>query len=125
MKIAVTYDNGNLFSHFGQMEQFRIYEVVDEKVTNTNRSGHGTLVTLLSELKINVLICSEIGAGIQNALSKTGITLCDGVSSSVDAVVSDLFSRTLAYNPNVYCNHHGHCVEDKHGCTGNKSSCHK
>lgn len=45
MKIAVTYENGNLFSHFGHMEQFKIYEVVDGKVTNTNRSGHVSYIS--------------------------------------------------------------------------------
>ena len=28
MKIAVTYDNGNIFQHFGKTENFKIYEVV-------------------------------------------------------------------------------------------------
>ena len=37
MKIAVTYENGEIFQHFGHAEQFKIYEVngkeiVDEKI---------------------------------------------------------------------------------------------
>lgn len=29
MKIAVTYDNGNIFQHFGKTENFKVYEVED------------------------------------------------------------------------------------------------
>lgn len=29
MKIAVTYDNGNIFQHFGKTQQFKIYEIED------------------------------------------------------------------------------------------------
>lgn len=27
MKIAVTYENGNVFQHFGHTEQFKVYEM--------------------------------------------------------------------------------------------------
>ena len=32
MKIAVTYDNGNIFQHFGKTENFKVYEVEDNQV---------------------------------------------------------------------------------------------
>ena len=32
MKIAATYDNGNIFQHFGKTEFFKVYEVEDNKV---------------------------------------------------------------------------------------------
>ena len=32
MKIAVTYDNGEIFQHFGKTESFKVYEVEDNKV---------------------------------------------------------------------------------------------
>ena len=31
MKIAVTYENGQIFQHFGHTEQFKVYEVEDGK----------------------------------------------------------------------------------------------
>ena len=48
MKIAVTYENGEVFQHFGHTEQFKLYEVSGGKllhtqVVDTNGSGHGTL----------------------------------------------------------------------------------
>ena len=48
LKVAVTYDNGNVFQHFGHSEQFKIYDVVDEviedsEVIDTNGTGHEAL----------------------------------------------------------------------------------
>ena len=62
MKIAVTYDNGNIFQHFGRTEQFKVYEVEDNKiisseVVGSNGIGHGALAGLLAGQDIQVLIC--------------------------------------------------------------------
>ena len=51
MKIAVTYEEGKVFQHFGHTEHFKFYEVEDGKVTtsqvvDTNGSGHGALAGL-------------------------------------------------------------------------------
>lgn len=137
MKIAVTYENGNVFPHFGHTEQFKIYEIdnnkiADSKVVNTNGSGHGALAGLLFELKVDTLICGGIGMGAQNALNEAGIKLYGGVSGSADDAVDALLSGTLAYDPDVRCNHHDHehhdeghhCREDKNGCNGHGGSCH-
>ena len=37
MKIAVTYENGQIFQHFGHTEQFKLYEAVDGKITHAKR----------------------------------------------------------------------------------------
>ncbi len=55
MKIAATYKNGQVFQHFGHTEQFKIYnvengEIAESEVIDTNGSGHGALVGLLSTL---------------------------------------------------------------------------
>ena len=66
MKIAVTYDNGEIFQHFGHTETFKVYEVEDGKVVSSeligsNGSGHGALAGLLSGQAVDVLICGGIG----------------------------------------------------------------
>ena len=62
MKIAVTYDNGEIFQHFGHTEQFKLYDiengkVVASEVVGTNGSGHGALAGFLAEHQVQVLIC--------------------------------------------------------------------
>ena len=117
MKIAVTYENGQIFQHFGHTAQFKIYDVEDGKVVksevvDTNGRGHGALAGILSASDIDVLICGGIGGGAQMALATAGIKLFGGVSGDADKAVEALLAGSLAFNPNVQCNHHG---EHHHG----------
>lgn len=130
MKIAVTYDNGQIFQHFGHCENFKIYEVEDgkiisSKVENAAGSGHGALAGFLRNLDVSILICGGIGGGAQNALAASGIRLFGGVSGDADAAVDALIEGRLVYNANVQCSHHGeghtcggHHHEEGHSCGG-------
>lgn len=131
MKIAVTYENGNVFQHFGHTAQFKLYDVADGKVVSsqvidTCGQGHGALAGLLHQLQVDTLICGGIGGGAQTALAQAGIRLYGGVSGQADAAVQALLNGTLGFDPNVHCDHHSHehscgahhCGEDKHGCAG-------
>lgn len=111
MKIAVTYENGEVFQHFGHTEQFKIYEVEADKVTGskvvgTNGSGHGALAGFLKELGVEALICGGIGGGARTALSEADICLYPGVSGNADSAVEDLLKDRLSYNPDTLCSHH-------------------
>ncbi len=129
MRIAVTYENGQVFQHFGHTEQFKVFEVEDGKVVSSDiigsdGQGHGALATLLSSKSIDVLICGGIGGGAQAALSEQGIELCAGASGDVDAAVEAYLKGELI-NTGANCNHHGEghtCGdhEDGHSC----GSCH-
>ena len=120
MRIAVTYENGNIFQHFGHTQQFKVYDVENGKViasgvVDTNGSGHGALAGVLTQLHADVLICGGIGGGAQMALQQAGIALYGGCSGDADAAVEDLLAGTLRFNPNVRCNHHDHHGEG-HTC---------
>lgn len=125
MRIGVTYENGQIFQHFGHTEQFKIYDVqegkvVSSEIVDTNGSGHGALAGFLQAHQVEVLICGGIGGGAQNALAAAGIKLYGGAFGDADAAVDALLKNELAYNPNVMCNHHGgHHHEGNcgtHGC---------
>lgn len=127
MRIAVTYENGNIFQHFGRTEQFKVYDVengkiVKEEILSTNGSGHGALAGVLSAVKADVLICGGIGGGAQIALAEAGIKLYGGVSGNADEAVKAFIEGGLEYNPDVRCNHHDSEHEGKehtcgeHGC---------
>lgn len=131
MKIAVTYENGEIFQHFGHSEAFKIYEVADGKVVSaevvgTNGSGHGALAGFLVAHGVDTLICGGIGGGAQNALAQAGIRLFGGVSGNADEAVNALLAGNLGYDPDVHCNHHDHHEEGHscgdHGCGSH--SCH-
>ncbi len=112
MKIGVTYENGQIFQHFGHTEQFKIYDVVDGKIISSeivaaNGSGHGALAGFLQENQVDTLICGGIGEGARNALAEAGIHLYGGVSGKADDAVEALLKNELLYNPDVRCSHHG------------------
>ena len=130
MKIAVTYDNGNIFQHFGKTEFFKVYEVEDNKVVSSevigsNGTGHGALAGLLAEQGISVLICGGIGGGAQSALAEAGIELCSGAQGDADAAVEAYLKGELV-STGVNCDHHheeGHSCgshEDGHSCGGHE-----
>ena len=121
MRIAVTYDNGEIFQHFGHTEKFKVYDVKDGKIVNeeivdTNGQGHGALAGFLLGGKVDVLICGGIGGGAQIALGEAGIKLYGGVSGDADAAVKAFLDGALDYDPDVRCNHHGegHTCGDHH-----------
>ena len=132
MKIAVTYENGQIFQHFGHTKTFKVYEVEDGKiltsqVVDTNGQGHGALAGVLTMLQADVLICGGIGGGAQMALAAANIKLYGGVSGDADAAVAAFLAGELDYDPNARCDHHDHHGEGHtcgdHGC-GNHSCGH-
>lgn len=125
MRIAVTYEDGQIFQHFGHTEMFKLYDVEDGKVVasevvDTNGQGHGALAGFLLGNKVDVLICGGIGGGAQMALADAGIKLFGGVAGSADTAVEAFLKQELMYNPDVKCNHHGEGHEHgncgSHGC---------
>lgn len=119
MKIGVTYDNGNVFQHFGKTEYFKVYEVEDNKVISSevmssNGSGHGALAGFLAEQSVDVLICGGIGGGAQTALAEAGIELCAGAQGDTDQAVEAYLKGELE-STGVNCNHHH---EEGHSCGG-------
>ena len=117
MKIAVTYDNGDVFQHFGKTEQFKVYEIEEGKVTfseviSSNGTGHGALAGLLADRGINVLICGGIGGGAQAALADAGITLCSGAKGNADDAVAAYLKGELV-SSGANCDRHH---EEGHDC---------
>lgn len=128
MKIAVTYENGMVFQHFGHSEQFKIYTVennmvISEQIVSTNGSGHSALSGFLNTLGADTLICGGIGGGAKITLAQAGIKVFGGVTGSADLAVQSFLAGTLDFNPDVVCAHHenhsGDCSSHDHNCGHN------
>ena len=132
MRIAVTYEKGEVFQHFGHCEQFKLFDVEEGKITgeqvvDSNGSGHGALAGFLQAAGVDTLICGGIGMGAQMALADAGIRLYAGVQGSADEAAKAFAAGTLEFDPDAHCDHHGehhdgdcrheHCAE--HQCRGN------
>lgn len=129
MRIAVPYENGQVFQHFGHTSQMKIYDVeggniIKEQIADATGSGHGALAGFLSGLRVDALICGGVGGGARQALAQAGIKLYGGVAGAADDAVRNFLAGTLDYSAEIHCEHHehhgthGHCGEDKHGCGG-------
>lgn len=136
MKIAIPYENGQVFQHFGHSAQFKLYTAEEGRITgaevvSTDGQGHGALVGFLVRSGVNVLLCGGIGGGAQMALAQAGIRLYGGITGNADSAAAAYLAGTLVFDPNARCTHHNHeeshscgahaCHADKGGCTG---SCH-
>ncbi len=121
MKIAVTFENNNVFQHFGRTQQFKVYTIEEGKIAwveilNTNGTGHGALAGFLQSMGVRVLICGGMGMGARNALAACGIEICGGVSGDADMAVVHYLEGTLNYSAAANCDHHDHHHHDDHEC---------
>lgn len=117
--IAVTYENGNVFQHFGHTQQFKIYEIQDGRIVSSEiigngGFGHGSLAGYLKSKGVTALICGGIGGGARNMLASEGITVYPGASGSADMNVEAFIKGNLNYDPDTVCHHHD---GDDHDCT--------
>ena len=132
MLVAVTYENGLVYQHFGHTPAFVVYEIENNEIKNkivldTNGTGHGALAGFLENNQVDLLICGGIGGGAKQALESRGIKLLAGVAGNADDVVKAFINGTLQANSEANCNHHHHHAHgsscgshhDHHG-----SSCH-
>lgn len=131
MKVAVTYENGQVFQHFGRTEQFKVYQITDGKITDsriigTDGNGHGALAGYLKAQGVAVLICGGLGGGAKTALKQAGIDVYAGADGEADQAVEDFLSGKLEQNSDIECHHHDHQEAgggDGHGC--HNGGCHQ
>ena len=120
-RIAISYENGAVFQHFGHTEQFKLYDVDSGAVVGTQLvacggSGHGLLVGYLKEAEVDAVICGGIGMGAQMALAEAGIKLYAGIQGHADEAAKALAEDRLACDPEARCDrrerHDGDCGRD-------------
>lgn len=125
MRIAIPYEDGQVFQHYGKTQQFKLYDIIGGKidasqVVPSNSSGHSALAGVLRSLGVDVVICGGIGAGAISSLKEQGIPAYGGVNGDADEVIDTLLQGKLSYNPNPSCDEHDEdeCDGDCSGCLG-------
>jgi len=121
--IAVTYEDGEVFQHFGRTEQFKIYDVENNKIVSSQVVGndgqaHGGLVSVLKKYGVSAFICGGIGGGARMMIESQGIKLYPGAQGNADDAVRALIAGDLVFDPNTECHHHD--GEEGHSCTCGK-----
>ena len=87
MRLAVPFDHGEIYGHFGRTAQFKLYDLTDGRIVST-------------------AIVDTIGAGARLALEEAGIRLYPGAAGSADEAVRAFLAGTLSYQPDLVCSHH-------------------
>ncbi|WP_283609336.1 NifB/NifX family molybdenum-iron cluster-binding protein [Faecalispora anaeroviscerum] len=126
MILAMPYENGNVFQHFGKSKEFQLYEIGEGKilgsrVVSAGENGHSALADMLGGLGVTVLVCGGIGDGAKQALAQWGIRVLAGAQGPVEQVIEDYLADRLPVVTGATCDHHH---EEGHSCHGGDSCCH-
>lgn len=113
MKIAVTYDNGQIWQHFGKTEYYKLYEVtaskiIESRVVSTEGASHHGLADFLAANKVEAVICGGVGAPMIERLQGFGIKAYPGIVGDADQAVESLITGTLDVNTDAVhsgCHH--------------------
>lgn len=124
MITAVTYENGNVFPHFGKTQQFKLYSIQEGKILNTqvidtNGVGHEALAGFLKSQGVDAVICGGLGDGAQTALNEAGIMVVSGAEGDADTAVAAWLKGELT-SSGVNCNHE---QEEENECCGSCGGC--
>lgn len=106
MKIAVAYENGEIYGHFGHCPMFAVYEYgeyvneCEKKLVDTSAlSGHQAMADKMRELYVDAVICGNMGGEGKALLLSYGIVPIVGYSGDADTASDLLVTGRLPMNP--------------------------
>ena len=106
MKIAVAYENGEIFGHFGHCAMFAIYEYGEyvHECTKTlvetgGRQGHQAMADLMREQEVDAVIAGNMGGEAKALLLSYGIVPVAGYSGDADTAADLLVTGQLPITP--------------------------
>ena len=111
MIVAITYENGNVFMHYGKTRQFILFNiennsVVDSKIIDCGEYSHHTLADLLKLNNVDVLICGGCGMHAVESLEAKGIKIYNGAYGDVNDVIGQYLANKLKYSGPTDCGCH-------------------
>ena len=98
MKIAVPFENENVYSDFGSAKQSKVYNIEGQSVQSTqliDTKGikFGALAVLLNEHDVDIVLLDEVSKGSASALKTNGIQYVEHVTGNCDSCVKEYLSR--------------------------------
>ena len=120
MRIAVAYQDREIFGHFGHCPMFAIYEYGEyvsdctkTLVDTSSISGHQQMADKMKELGVDAVIAGNMGGEAKAALLSAGIVPIAGYSGDADTASDLLVTGQLP----IY-SEGGNC-----GCSGGSCGC--
>ena len=106
MKVAVAYENGEIYGHFGHCPQFALYEYgeyvsdcVKTLIDTSALSGHQAMADKMRELDVDAVLCGNMGGEGKALLLSYGIVPIVGYTGDADTAADLLVTGRLPLNP--------------------------
>jgi len=111
MIVAITYENGNVFMHYGKTRQFAIYDIdnniiTNKKIIDCGEYSHHTLADLLALNNVDTLICGGCGMHAVESLEAKNIKIFNNASGNVDDVIKEFIAGNLKFSGPTNCGCH-------------------
>lgn len=135
MKIAVSYEGGEIGAHFGHAECFAIYSYENGDVNKCSKTlidatalhGHQQMADLMKENNIDAVISQKIGGEAKSLLLSYGIIPIAGYQGDADTAADMLVTGTLPIAEGGDCScggcGGGCCGHDEGGSCGCGGGC--
>lgn len=120
MKVAVAYNEGQIFEHFGHCETFAVYDYAEADVNQctkrlldcSDRHGHAAMAELMQEQGIDFVLCGNMGGEAKSLLLSYGIIPVVGYCGDADTAADMLITGQLSVVDG------GSCAGGCGGCSG-------
>jgi predicted Fe-Mo cluster-binding NifX family protein len=107
MKVAVSYQNGEIYEHFGHAECFAIYDFDMSDLNNTTKKlidvsqlhGHEAMVERMKAEGVDAVLCGNMGGEGKALLLSYGIVPVVGYSGHADTAADMLVTGQLPITP--------------------------
>lgn len=122
MKIAIGVDGEKVAGHFGQCNDFIIYEIIDNVKVSESRIHddvhvHQERPQFLKDLGVDVLIMNTMGKGAYNRLIALNIKCVNAedknINEALEAYLNNTLNKELVGHECSGCGSHNHSHEHK------------
>lgn len=130
MKVAIPYQDGVLFEHFGRASTFKIYTIenidpVAGEVIEPEDLSHEAVARCLKEHGVDVVLCGSIGEHARQALEGEHMLVFSGVTGAADDVLERFLEGNLeTAEDGVDVVSAGGCGGCGGGCASGCGGCH-
>ena len=102
MRIAIPFEDGAVFEHFGRAAQFCIYTAADYRVQDSITLpaaglGHQELALMLRQTGVDVVLRNQIAEDAVQALEAAGLSVHNGISGTADGAAAAYLAGMRAF----------------------------
>ena len=113
MRLAIAYENGEVFQHFGETPSYLIVDiengkVISKSVHDNGEASHIALIDVLVSLGADAVVVGGLGGGAFVRLEAAGIKVYAPYAGNAEQAIQDYLEGKLveAHAPTHQCSCH-------------------